>query len=149
MAADDHVRATIAGLQSGRDDVGLPRFPESSGEGFVQCGNIVFFAGQPARAHPSFARWLADVSKSREDIAACSDEKPSDATEFIGWTLPENAAAMAARAAVKRDYPAVLQRVVPATGEGRISLRFTGASKGRTQAARKALQRLLAASSEQ
>lgn len=148
-ASDDHVRVTIAALQCGREEVGLARLAERVGDGFVECGNAVFFSGQPARAHPAFARWLLEVLSARDDNARRSDEKPSDATESIGWTLPENEGAVAARAAVKRDYPAVMQRVVPAVGEGRMSLRFTGASKGRTQAARKALQRLLATSGEQ
>ena len=143
-ASDDHVRATVAALQAGRVDVGLPRLPERLGDGFLECGNVVFFPGRPDRAHPAFDAWLAalHVRGDKSDLAP-GQEKNSEATEFVGWTLPESAQTALARATVKRDYPAVMQRVMSA-GDGRVTLRFTGASRSRTQAARKALQRLLA-----
>lgn len=144
-ASDDHVHATIAALQAGRVEVGLPRLLERTGEGFVECGNTVFFSGHPDRAHPAFDAWLAALHvRGDTSDPATGQEKNSEATEFVGWTLPESAQTASARATVKRDYPAVMQRVMSA-GDGRVTLRFTGASRGRTQAARKALQRLLAA----
>jgi hypothetical protein len=143
-ASDDHVRATVAALQTGRVDVGLPRLPERLGDGFLECGNVVFFPGRPDHAHPAFDAWLAalQVRGDKSDLGT-GQEKNSEATEFVGWTLPESAQTALARATVKRDYPAVMQRVMSA-GDGRVTLRFTGASRSRTQAARKALQRLLA-----
>lgn len=144
-ASDDHTRVTIAALQSGRLDVGLPRVPERTGNGFVECGNVVFFSGHPDRAHSTFDAWLAARTMRAEMGDSPNRPEQNQAAECIGWTLPETLEAVAARAAVKQDYPAVMQRIVSA-GEGRVNLRLTGASKSRTQAARKALQRLLAAS---
>lgn len=139
--SDDHVRATVAALQDGREEVGLARLPERSGTGFLECGNIVFFHGSPERAHAVFDAWFA------ERVNGPSGGGSADAREVIAWQLPESAAAKAARATVKHEFPNVIQRIVPA-GAGRLHLSFTGASKGRTQAARKALQRLLSAGTD-
>lgn len=144
--SDDHVRVTVDALQSGRVDVGLPSLPERVGHGFVECGNLVFFSGHPDRAHPALDAWLEALPSRSERGDHHSLESHVNATEFISWALPETDQSAAARARVKHDYPAVLQRVLPA-GEGRVSLRLTGPSKSRTQAARKALQRMMVASS--
>ncbi len=137
-ASDDHVRATVAALQCGREDVGLPRWRSRTGDGFMECGNVVFFAGHPDRAHPAFRAWFTETQANKGTPSAANER------EIISWTLPETAQAVAARAQVKRDFPAVMQRILPA-GDGRVKLCLTGMSKGRTQAARKSLQRALQA----
>ena len=137
---DDHVRVTISALQTGREEMGLHRHPMSDIDDVLACANTVFFPGQPLAAHTSFERWW--IAQALDSGAA---GLPS--TERVHWTLPESLAAADARRSVKADHPTVAQRLTAGTknAEGEVMLTFTGTSKGKTQAARKALQRLLAA----
>ena len=131
---DDHVRVTINALQVGREQVGRPRHPEIATEGILTCANIAFFPGHPDEAHAAFERWWGLQALDAD----------AHATERIRWVLPESTHAVNARRKVKADYPTVAQRL-NAAGDGEVMLMFTGTSKGKTQGARKALQRALAA----
>lgn len=135
---DDHVRATINALQQGRVAVGLQRYAVRSDVPTMQVGNIAFFHGQPSRAHEVFAQWWQSVLAMRDE------EKSASAMELLRWTVPESVASANARQQAKLKHPAVLQRVIGATG-GDVSLRLSGPSKGKVQAARKALQAALKA----
>lgn len=136
---DDHTRATIDGLQQGREAVGLQRHVVRSDSTVVQVGNIAFFHGQPNRAHDMFAQWWQSLT------ATVDAGEGALATELVRWTLPESAASAHARQQAKIKHSSVLQRVIAADG-GAVSLRLSGASKGKVQAARKALQAALKAS---
>ncbi len=133
---DDCVRITINALQAGREQVGLSRHAETEIDGVRICANIAFFSGHPRIAHPAFERWWGAVRLTGNGTAL--------ATERIHWKLPESTQAIEARRKVKSDYPTVAQRLA-AAGDGEVMLTFTGASKGKAQGARKALQRALAA----
>ncbi len=131
---DDHVRATLAALQSGRDTVGLPRHPDRIHDGVMECANIAFFPGAPALAHHLFERWLRSASPDAgADVA-------DGATERIRWQLPESPLAAHARRVARQAYPMVLQRLIGGRN-GEVMLAFEGASRGKTQSARKLLQR--------
>ena len=132
---DDSVRVTVSALQLGREQVGLSRHSETEIAGMTICANIAFFPGQPERAHPRFAQWWG--SRAAVGVGEVV------ATERMRWALPESARAVDARRKVKLSYPTVAQRIT-AAGDGEVMLTFTGASKGKTQGARKALQRALA-----
>ena len=132
---DDSVRVTISALQMGRDEVGLVRHAVAESDGVVTCANTAFFPGQPEPAHAAFERWWLSQMQT---IAA-----PTPATERVRWALPESPRAADARRKIKTDYPTVVQRLT-AAGNGDVMLTFTGMSKGKTQSARKALQRALA-----
>lgn len=129
---DDHVRATVAALQVGREQVGLPRHAESLEEGAVSCGNLSFFPGAPAVAHPMFERWWARVGVVQAGAAS----------ESIRWTLPESALGAVARNDLKAEFPLIAQRITGHAGGG-VALTLTGPSKGKVQQARKALQHRL------
>ncbi len=133
---DDHVKATVAALQSGRDAVGLARYSEQSGVGAPECGNIAFFGGNPERSHAAFEQWLT----ARVKFEALNDAPV--AAERIRWDLPESAVAAGARRITRREFPTVIQRLVAAP-EGSVALVLEGPSRGKTQAARKLLQREL------
>ena len=133
---DDHTRATVEALQQGRDDVGLPRYLVRSNQPILQVGNVAFFHGQPTRAHDLFAQWWQSLSATRDG------NEGALASELVRWSLPEGAVSVRARQQTKVKHPAVSQRLM-ATTEGDVSLRLTGASKGKVQAARKALQAAL------
>lgn len=138
---DDHTHAVIEALQRGRDEVGAKRHSVTHIENGLQVGNLAFFGGDPARSHAPFARWWR-LSSSRESGAG-----ETQATELVRWQLPEPASSVAARQAVKAKYPLISQRIIAAAGAGGgVALRLSGASKGRVQAARKALQAALGAS---
>ena len=64
------------------------------------------------------------------------------AIETLPWPLPESRARQTARMTVARAHPQVRQHV-GAAADGATRLVFTAASRGKAQAARKALQRLL------
>ena len=64
------------------------------------------------------------------------------ASEQVRWAMPESAASALARCNTKIKHPTVLQRVI-AAAEGEVVLRLSGTSKGKAQAARKALQAAL------
>ena len=130
---DDCVRVTLNALQIGREQVGLSPHAELDGEGVVSCANTTFFPGHPDNAHAAFERWWR--------LRALDIDAP--ATERVRWPLPESTNAADARRKVKADYPTVVQRLTAAS-EGEVMLTFTGPSKGKAQAARKALQRALA-----
>ena len=135
-AIDDHVRVTIDALQRGRDEVGLTRHVAQTDGAVLQVGNIAFFSGDPARAHDLFAGWwqgrLAERGAAENELA----------NEQLRWALPESAASAQARQKIKIKHPTVLQRLI-ATTEGDVALRLSGTSKGKVQAARKALQAAL------
>lgn len=133
---DDHTRATVEALQQGRDDVGLPRYLVGSNQPVLQVGNVAFFHGQPTRAHDFFAQWWQSLLATRDE------EVGALATELVRWNASESAASTQARQQVKHKHPAVSQRVI-AAGDGDVALRLSGASKGKVQAARKALQAAL------
>ncbi len=135
---DDSVQDTIEALQCGRDAVGAPRHVVRSDSTVMQVGNIAFFHGQPARAYDVFAQWWQSL------VATADASEGAVATELLRWALPESAASTHARRQAKRKHPAVLQRVIAAAG-GDVSLRLSGASKSKVQAARKALQAALKA----
>ena len=67
-------------------------------------------------------------------------------TETLPWPLPESALRQAARSTVARAHPQVRQHI-GAAADGAPRLVFTAGSRGKAQAARKALQRLLAGGS--
>ncbi len=129
---DDHVRVTISALQTGREQVGLPRHVESENNGIVSCANIQFFPGHPDKAHAAFEQWWRSQMP----------DAPGAVSERVRWTLPESSRAANARTEVKAEYPKVAQRLT-AAGNGEVMLTFYGSSKGKVQAARKALQRAL------
>lgn len=133
---DDQVVATVAALQGGREATGLPRHPERAEDGVTECGNIAFFPGAPERAHPAFERWLRSAGQSVLDEAA------TYATEKVRWQLPESSLAADARRAAREAYPMVMQRLIGAAN-GEVMLSFEGPSRGKTQDARKLLQREL------
>ena len=135
-AVDDHVRATVDALQRGRDEVGLARHVAHADAAMMQIGNIAFFPGDPARAREPFARWWQAL------LAARGAEEGALASEQLRWALPESAASAQARHNTKIKHPAVSQRLI-ANAEGDILLRLSGISKGKVQAARKALQAAL------
>ena len=130
---DDHTRATVEALQRGRDEVGLPHRLVDSDAAVMQVGNVAFFPGDPARAHDLFAQWWQSLL---EDDAANGGAL---ASEEVLWAMPESAASALARRHVKAKHPWVAQRLI-ASSDGEIALRLTGGSKGKVQAARKALQ---------
>jgi molybdopterin-biosynthesis enzyme MoeA-like protein len=133
---DDHTRATIEALQQGRDEAGLPRYAVDSDAVVMQVGNVAFFPGDPMRAHEVFARWWQSFLAAREPEAGAL------ASEQVRWALPETAASAQARQQTKIKHPTVSQRLI-ATAEGGVALRLSGVSKGKVQAARKALQAAL------
>ena len=133
---DDHTGTTIAALQRGRDEVGLPRYVAHSDAAVMQVGNIVFFHGQPARAHDLFVRWW------QASLAAGADPEGALASEQVRWPMPESGAWALARQQIKIKHPTVSQRMIAST-DGAVALRLTGTSKGKVQAARKALQAAL------
>lgn len=135
-AIDDHVRVTIEALQRGRDELGLPRHVAQTDVAVMQVGNVAFFSGDPVRAHDAFAHWW------QRSLAARSADQEALAIEQIGWALPESAPSVHARQKNKIKHPMVLQRLI-ATAEGGVALRLSGTSKGKVQAARKALQAAL------
>ena len=135
---DDHTRATVEALQRGRDEVGLPRHAEHVQAGVMQVGNVAFFCGDPARAHDLFAQgWQTLLAMQAGDDGALASEQ-------VRWCLPEDASSARARQQTKAKHPVVSQRVV-AAAEGAVALRLSGISKGKVQAARKALQAALKA----
>ena len=141
-AMDDHVRVTIDALQRGRDEVGLPRHAAQTNGAVLQVGNVAFFSGDPARAHGPFAHWWQGGLAAR---GAEDNELDNElASEQLRWALPESVASAQARQKTKIKHPTVLQRLI-ATTEGNVALRLSGASKGKVQAARKALQAALKA----
>ena len=133
---DDHTRASVAALQRGCDEVGLPRHTERRDATVMQVGNVAFFPGDPARAHDVFARWWQSLLET---------EAPDDgvsASEQVRWAMPETAASALARQHVKAKHPWVSQRLIAAP-DGGLALRLSSTSKGKVQAARKALQAAL------
>lgn len=134
--SDDFVRACVLAQQSGRREVGLSPRPQHTADGVLTVGNITCFPGRPERAHPAFLRWWLQSARALS-VA-------TEAVESIRWQLPEPDAARAARSLLARTHPQVEQRL--STGaDGAPRLIFTAASRGKAQAARKALQRLLTA----
>lgn len=135
--ADDFVLAAVSALQQGRREVGLARWPETQVGGVLQVGNIVLLPGSVERAHAQFAAWWK--------ASRATDERAALPSERLPWRLPVTPQADAARRQIRADYPLVRQRLI-CDQRGGIQLMLTGPSRGKTQAARKALQRLLAAS---
>lgn len=133
VGVDDHTRATVEALQRGRDEVGLPRVAAYADGAVMHVANVAFFHGDPTRAHDAFAQWWQDV------LVMGDEDDGALVSEQVRWSLPETAASAHARKLTKNKHPAVSQRVIAAAG-GDVSLRLTGASKGKVQAARKALQ---------
>ena len=133
---DDHTRATVEALQRGRDEVGLPRHAVASDAAVMQVGNAAFFPGDPARAHDVFAQWWESLLAER----AADVRVP--VSEQIRWSIPETAASTQARQQIKINYPMVSQRLISGADYA-VALRLSGVSKGRVQAARKALQAAL------
>lgn len=133
---DDHTRATVEALQRGRDEVGLPRHAVASDAAEMRVGNVAFFSGDPACAHGGFAQWWECL------LAECAVEDGALVSEQIRWSMPETAASTQARQQIKINYPMVSQRLIRAA-EDAVALRLSGVSKGRVQAARKALQAAL------
>ncbi len=135
---DDCVRVTLSALQTGREQLGLARHPMSDGHDILACANTVFFSGRPQTAQAAFERWWN--ARARDASADAST------TERVHWRLPESPEAADARRSVRTAYPTVTQRLTAGAdnAEGEVMLAFTGTSKGKTQAARKALQRALA-----
>ncbi len=132
--SDDHVRAAVAALQAGRVEVGLPAQAADAVDGALSCGNITCFPGHPEQAHPRFRQWWRALAQGGSGATA--------ATETLPWPLPETDARQSARLTVARAHPGVRQHI-GATADGAPRLVFTAASRGKAQAARKALQRLL------
>lgn len=137
--SDDHVRAALAALQAGRIEVGLAPHVASAADGVVSAGNIACFSGHPDRAHPRFRDWWRAQAGMRDAVAEA-------VTETLPWPLPESALRQAARSTVARAHPQVRQHI-GAAADGAPRLVFTAGSRGKAQAARKALQRLLAGGS--
>lgn len=133
---DDHTRTTVAALQRGRDEVGLQRHSVDSEAAVMRVGNVAFFPGDPARAHQLFAGWWQTL------LATEAADDGALASEQVRWALPETAASAQARQQTKIKHPAVAQRLISAA-EGDVALRLSGTSKGKVQAARKALQAAL------
>lgn len=135
-AIDDHVLATVEALQRGREQVGLVRHVAQADEAVPQVGNVAFFSGDPSRAHDAFTRWW------QRSLAARGADESEPAIELVRWALPESAASVQARQKSKIKHPMVLQRLI-ATADDGVALRLSGTSKGKVQAARKALQAAL------
>jgi hypothetical protein len=133
---DDPVRVTIDALQQGRKQVGLPCYAQDEVAGVLQVGNIAFFSGHPERAHLEFAQWWQRLLLQRDMDALLP------AAEQLRWQLPESTPVKRARQALKLRHSTITQRVV-ASADGGVALRLSGASKGKVQAARKALQAAL------
>jgi hypothetical protein len=133
---DDPVRTTIHALQKGREEVGQPRHVQHAVAGGLQVGNIAFFSGHPARARADFDRWW------QSQLAASDDTASMLTSEQLRWQLPETTPATLARRAIKLQHSTIAQRVI-AAADGGVALRLSGASKGKVQAARKALQAAL------
>ena len=131
---DDYVRAALSALQTGLAEVGQPLRPVVQRDDLLSAGNIAFFSGHPARAHPQFHGWW------RSNAEAGS---VGGGIETLPWPLPESANQQAARSTVARAHPLVLQHI-GASSDGTTRLAFTAPSRGKAQAARKALQRLMA-----
>jgi len=133
---DDHTQATVAALQRGRDEVGLPRHKVDLDAVVMQVGNVAFFPGDPARAHELFVQcWQSSLESDAAQDGALASEQ-------VAWAVPESAASALARQHVKAKHPWVAQRLI-ASSDGEVALRLTGSSKGKVQAARKALQAAL------
>ena len=135
-AVDDHTRATVEALQQGRDEVGLPRYLAQTDAAVMQVGNVAFFHGDPVRAHDLFAQWWQSLP------ATGRDEEAALASEQVRWTLPEAPLSVQARRHARIKHPLVSQRLI-AAADGDLALRLSGTSKGKVQAARKALQAAL------
>ena len=133
---DDHTRATLEALQRGRDEVGLPRHLVPANADAMQAGNVAFFSGDPARAQDVFAHWW------RSELGMRGEDEGALASEQLPWMLPETAATAQARYLIKIKHPTVMQRVI-AAADGAGALKLSGTSKGKVQAARKALQAAL------
>lgn len=133
---DDHVRMTIAALQRGRETVGLARYAECISGDVMACGNVAFFPGSPAAAHPAFAHWLRSGDRAAEEKAA------EGVIERMRWQLPESPQAASARRAAREAYPMVMQRLIGGSN-GEVMLALEGPSRGKTQSARKLVQRKL------
>lgn len=133
---DDHTRPTIDALLRGREEVGLSRHWVDVDAAVMKVGNVAFFPGDPARAHDLFARWW------QSSLAARGAEEGAFANEQVRWVMPEPATSAQARQQTKIKHPTVAQRLI-AAAEGDVALRLSGTSKGRVQAARKALQAAL------
>jgi hypothetical protein len=127
---------TIAALQRGRETVGLARYAERISGDVMACGNIAFFPGSPAAAHPAFARWL----RSRDQVV--EGDVVAGVIERMRWQLPESPQAASARRAARDAYPMVMQRLIGGT-HGEVMLALEGPSRGKTQGARKLVQREL------
>lgn len=133
---DDHTLATVHALQRGRDEVGAPRHVEQTDAAVMRVGNVAFFPGDPAHAHALFAGWW------QAWLATCGEQEGALANEQLRWAMPESPALAHARQQVKAQHPAVTQRVI-AAAKGAVALRLSASSKGKAQAARKALQATL------
>ena len=130
---DDHTRATVEALQHGRDEVGLPRHRVDSEAAVMHVGNVAFFPGDPALAHALFASWWRSLPAMHgQHVGALASEQ-------MRWSMPEPAALAQARQHVKAKHPWVSQRLI-ASSDGELALRLSSGSKGKVQAARKALQ---------
>jgi hypothetical protein len=133
---DDHVLASVAALQLGRDQVGLPQHHTLQIAGCTQVANVAFFHGAPSQSHELFAGWWRGVLDATAAEGALASER-------VAWRMPESDAAALARQSIKTKFPLVAQRIIAAPGGG-VSLRLTASSRGKAQAARKALQAELA-----
>lgn len=133
---DDHVLATVAALQQGRDEVGLPRYALLAKGALIQVGNIALFRGEPTRAHETFAQWWQGV------LAAADPPEAACAVENLPWRLPESGSTLLARRHIKTKFPQVGQKVVASPDSG-VMLQLTASSRSKVQAARKALQAAL------
>lgn len=133
---DDHTRATVEALQCGRDEVGLPRQLVQADATAMQVGNIAFFSGDPARAHDLFARWW------QSQLAKRGADEDALASEQVRWNAWEDVVSVRARQHTKSKHPTISQRLIAAI-DGEVVLRLSGTSKGKVQAARKALQAAL------
>jgi len=130
---DDHVRAALAALERGRADVGLPaRALADAGQGALTWGNVTCFAGSPERAHPAFRAWwqtaLTDTQSAGNTVR-----------ESIRWCLPESALHRKARCDAARRHSDVRQYLATMP-DGTPALVFVAPSRGKAQAARKAVQ---------
>ncbi len=136
-AVDDHTRVTIAALQHGRDEVGLPRYLVDADATVLQIGNVAFFHGHPSHAHALFAGWWQQslLAERGADEGALTHEQ-------VRWVIAESSAAIQARRHTRLKHPTVSQRLI-AGADSAVALRLTGSSKGKVQAARKALQAAL------
>jgi hypothetical protein len=134
---DDPVYATLAALQQGLEQVGKPRHLEERSACCTQVGNVVFFRGHPEQSHANFSQWWAQAL-----ALTASQAEPADAAESVRWQVPETPLSRDARRLVKTHYPQVQQRLLSAN-DGNVALSLRGASKGKVQAARKALQAAL------